>query len=145
LKGNAFSVDTIDSSRRYEIVDPNNPGRNSQFTCVEPPKQNDPNLTPVKSQSAGSNILSLEKKSPDKPLTRKLNFEEIAPEGYKDDDVVQLRTKDYWKAVRSAAVGGDTTELDRQTASLFVGKFGPFSSSDVITHFADILFTKEKA
>ncbi|MBS0616356.1 MAG: hypothetical protein JSR58_07395 [Verrucomicrobia bacterium] len=145
LKGNAFLTGTIDAHRRYEILDPKNATQNSQFTCVEPKKQNDPKLTPTKSQSAGANLLSLEKKSPSKSITKKLRFEEFAPEGYKDDVVLQLKSKDYWSSVRHAIIEEDTTELDRQTTILFLSKFGKFSSDVVNKYYADTLFeVKEK-
>ena len=140
LKGNAFSSKTIDSERRYEILDPNNTSQNSQFTCVEPPKQNNPNLSPIKAQSAGANILSLEKKSPKKPLSGKLHFDDLAPEEYKDDVVLEVRPKDYWQAVRAAILDDDMTELDRQTTILFLKKFGKFSSPIVNTYYTDMLF-----
>ncbi len=143
LKGNAFSTKTIDSQRRYEILDPNNLSQNSQFTCVEPPKQNNPHLSPVKAQSAGSNLLSLEKKSPKKPLSGKLHFDDLAPEGYKDDVVLEVRPKNYWQAVCTAVLEDDTAELDLQTTILFLKKFGKFSSPVVNTYYADKLFKED--
>ncbi len=143
LKGNAFSTKTIDSQRRYEVLDPNDSSRDSQFACVELKGQNKDKTSPIKAKSAGANILSLEKKSPKKPLSGKLHFDDLAPEGYKDDVVLEVRPKDYWQAVRTAILDDDSTELDRQTTILFLKKFGAFSSPVVNTYHADKLFKED--
>lgn len=129
--------------RRYEVIDPHQETRDSQFACVELVGQSKEENAAHKIQSAACNLFSLNKKSPEKPLTKPIDYEKLSEDGYKDETDCVIQPKEYFEAALDAAIMGDTELLDRFNETIFVSKFGPFTSKKVNQAYADSLFPKK--
>ncbi len=140
LKGGAFERGVIDHKRRYEITDINKKKRSSQFACVELVGQNQPKNASIKEESAGKNLVSLFKKHGSRQIHSDLNYEELAPEGYRDNVTIRVTPKKIWEAVKKSVCDGDSEQLDDLMRKLFLLKFAPFTSSAVNAFYAEKIF-----
>ena len=128
IKGNAWEVETITDRRRFEIKDEHDETRISQFACVEIPRQNLAKNIPVKVTSVASNIFSLARKHIEERLVKPVRYEEIAPEGYRDDLDFEVTAQDLWDALKRSVVSERGEDLINICRSMLFLKFAPFSS-----------------
>lgn len=147
IKGNALAAGTIGARRRYEIWDIKSTSENaqkSQFACVELTDQNKPDAQPFKQRSAASNLFSLVKKSPTKLMAPKLQYEKVAPKGYKDDSDIDIKSKELWSALKKTVKQSDSSDLDKLMEKLFYQRVGSFTSENINNFFSAKFFGKDR-
>ena len=138
LKGNAFDAEVMDHQRRYEAqIEVHG---KSQFACVELELQNHKDNSPIKEKSVATNLISLLKKHPDKRIHKRLIYEAVAHEGYKNEAEVRVTPFDLWKATEESICHQNRADLDRLMTQLFIAKVHPFSSSIVGDFYAQKVF-----
>ena len=142
LKGSSFDIGTIDNEWRFKNTE--DQGRPYPWACVELLGQNKVYVNRAKEQSAGYNVLSLQKVYSDRNLSNALNFEDWAPEGYRDNADNSVSVRNFWNILKTGVRQNNFNELTKCIRKLFAAKVGPFTSLRARHFYSDQIFPVEE-